>query len=152
MNPNFDSAKSVQDLLVSIKLALPDLKRLRDDLDRRQVYEDLVYRLYHQSWKIYSLQQYTLDIASQLQAIAPERPLSKDFQAIVVDGTGRVFEPKHNERWLEETRPIPEAFFHAKYFLEMVLKYGAELEFAPSTMPSGWAAVLYLYDLRHASE
>ena len=31
-----------------------------------------------------------------------------------------------NQRWTEATRPIVEAFFHARYFLEMVCKYGAE--------------------------
>jgi hypothetical protein len=46
------------------------------------------------------------------------------------------------------TRPFVEAFFHARYFLAMAVKYGRELEFPPALMPSGWAAVLYLFDLR----
>jgi hypothetical protein len=41
-----------------------------------------------------------------------------------------------------------EAFAHARYFLEMACKYGKELEEPPQIMPSGWASVLYLYDLR----
>ena len=41
-----------------------------------------------------------------------------------------------------------EAFLHAKFFLEMVVKYGKELEAAQNLLPSGWAAVLCLYDLR----
>jgi hypothetical protein len=41
-----------------------------------------------------------------------------------------------------------QAFFHARYFLEMACKYGKELESPPQFMPSGWAAVVYLYDLR----
>ncbi len=53
-----------------------------------------------------------------------------------------------NQRWVEATRPIVEAFFHAGYFLEMVCKYGKELEEPPDLLPSGWAAVLYLYGLR----
>ncbi len=32
--------------------------------------------------------------------------------------------------------------------LEMVVKYGQTLEAPPETLPSGWAAVLYLYGLR----
>jgi hypothetical protein len=32
--------------------------------------------------------------------------------------------------------------------LEKIIKYGRELEEAPPMLPSGWAAVLYLYDLR----
>ena len=67
---------------------------------------------------------------------------------IVGEGTGTAFEPGHNRRWLEVTRPILEAFFHARYFLEMAVRYGRELEHPPSMLPSGWAALLYLYDLR----
>lgn len=32
--------------------------------------------------------------------------------------------------------------------LEMVCRYGRDLDGPPTVMPSGWAAVLYLYDLR----
>jgi hypothetical protein len=53
-----------------------------------------------------------------------------------------------NERWLEITRPMLEAYFHARYFLAMVIRYGHELDEPPRMMPSGWAAVLYLYGLR----
>jgi hypothetical protein len=54
----------------------------------------------------------------------------------------------HNDRWLSETRPIIEAFFHARYFLEMAVHYGQALDKPPNAMPSGWAALLYLYNLR----
>ncbi len=62
-------------------------------------------------------------------------------------GTGQVFEMEHNRNWLEHTRPLLEAFFHAHYFLKMAVFY-AELEEPPQLLPSGWAALLYLYDLR----
>jgi hypothetical protein len=41
-----------------------------------------------------------------------------------------------------------EAFFHARFMLEMIVKFGRSLEEPPQTLPSGWATVLYLYDLR----
>jgi hypothetical protein len=50
--------------------------------------------------------------------------------------------------WLETTRPIVEAFFHARYFLEMAVRYGKKLKMPPAMLPSGWAAFLYLYNLR----
>ena len=53
-----------------------------------------------------------------------------------------------NDRWLAATRPIVEAFFHARYFLEMVVKYGKELKSPPAVLPSGWAAVLCLFNMR----
>ena len=51
-------------------------------------------------------------------------------------------------QWLAVTRPILEAFFHALYFLEMAVKYGKELKYPPNRLPSGWASLLYLYNLR----
>ena len=62
-------------------------------------------------------------------------------------GTHLQFEPDHKARWLEVTRPIVEAFFHARYFLEMAVRYG-ELEDPPNPLPSGYAALLCLYGLR----
>ena len=70
------------------------------------------------------------------------------FERIVADGTGKKWERDHNERWLGETRPIIEALFHAKYMLDMACKYARELDEPPKFMPSGWAALLYLYNLR----
>jgi hypothetical protein len=55
---------------------------------------------------------------------------------------------EHNGRWLAETRPIVEAFFHARTTLEFTIRYGRELAEPPQMLPSAWAAVLYLYNLR----
>ncbi|KAB2833415.1 MAG: hypothetical protein F9K48_08480 [Candidatus Brocadia sp.] len=82
------------------------------------------------------------------EKLMPDYPLNDDFLAIVGEGTNRIFSKADNKRWAEATRPIVEAFLHAKYFLEMMVKYGKELDYPPVTMPSGWAAVLYLYNLR----
>jgi hypothetical protein len=67
---------------------------------------------------------------------------------IVEEGTGKIFKPEDNRNWETVTRPMLEAFFHARFFLEMAVKYGKELKTPPQTLPSGWAAVLYLYNLR----
>lgn len=48
---------------------------------------------------------------------------------------------------MEVTRPILEAFFHARYFLEMAVRY-AGLEAPPQALSSGYAALLYLFGLR----
>ena len=78
----------------------------------------------------------------------PNLPLNPWFMQIVEQGTAGEFSMEVNQRWLEATRPILEAFFHARYFLEMACKYGKELNEPPDSLPSGWAAVLYLYGLR----
>ncbi|MFO0686909.1 MAG: hypothetical protein U0234_32900 [Sandaracinus sp.] len=87
-------------------------------------------------------------MVAALRALAPERPLSPYLEEILAEGTGIEFTPEHNGRWTEVTRPIVEAFVHARYFLEMAAKYGRELEAPPRIMPSGWAALLYFYGLR----
>ena len=111
-------------------------------------YEDPVYRFYHQSSKVCYLQHTTLKIVDSLKALAPHLELNRWFLEIVAAGTGKKFTMEDNKRWPEVTRPIVEAFFHAKYFLEMGVNYGAELSEPPQPMPSGWAAFLYLFNLR----
>ncbi|HUE86639.1 MAG TPA: hypothetical protein VMO26_11250 [Vicinamibacterales bacterium] len=66
-------------------------------------------------------------------------PLNAQFMAIVADGTGKTFTLEDNARWPEATRPILEAFFHVRY---------AHLDAPPRPLPSGYAALLYLFDLR----
>jgi hypothetical protein len=140
----FDQAK----LLVNLKAALPDLEKLLAEVSSHWGYEDPVYRFYHQSFKVYRLQDTTRSIVDALQAIAPGRELNDDFLRIVRSGTGRAFQESDNARWPEVTRPMVEAFFHARHFLEMAVRYGHELEGPVQMLPSGWASVLYLYDLR----
>ena len=132
-------------LLQNIK---SDLHALEEILERTARAEDLVYRFYHQSFKVYRIQSLTELMVAKFQALAPHLPLNKTFMEIVREGTGRQFTMSDNENWNSITRPMLEAFFHARYFLEMACKYGKELESAPEILPSGWAAVLYLYNLR----
>ena len=124
------------------------MEKLLHDCSGHWGYEDPVYRFYHQSFKVYRLQAATRSIVSALQALAPRHKLNDWFLQIVTEGTGKVFDQEHNRHWLETTRPFVEAFFHARYFLEMAVHYGKELDSPPNTLPSGWAAFLYLYQLR----
>ena len=117
-------------------------------VNEKWVYENLTYRFYHQSFKVYGLQAYTLQIVELLQSLRPELPMNSWFMDIVKAGTGKEFRDEDNSHWLETTRPMLEAFFHARYFLEMICKYGKQLDKPPTCIPSGWAAVLYLYNLR----
>ena len=82
-----------------------------------------------------------------LAALLRERTLNPWFLEIVGEGTGKLFVPEDNADWLRITRPILEAFFHARFFLEMATRY-ADLTKPPRPLPSGYAALLYLYDLR----
>ena len=135
-------------LLTAIKAALPMLEELWQQANSHWGYEDPVYRFYHQSFKVYQLHAQTTQIVNALQELAPHLPLNSWFRQIVDEGAAEQFSLEVNQRWTEATRPILEAFFHARYFLEMVCKYGKELEEPPDSLPSGWAAVLELYGLR----
>ena len=41
-----------------------------------------------------------------------------------------------------------EAFWHTKYFINMMVKYAKELETVEMTLEPSMAAVLYLFELR----
>jgi hypothetical protein len=137
-----------QTLLDATKASLAELENLR--LEFTVMYEDRVYRFYHGSFKVYSLQDTTLRAVEIFRGIGEETDskLCEWFERIVADGTGRAFEMEHNASWPQHTRPIVEAFLHAKYFWEMMIKYGNELESAPAILPDGWAAILELYNQR----
>ena len=89
-----------------------------------------------------------MQIVAALRSLRPDGPLNPWFEQIVKEGTGKEFQPEHNRRWLQETRPILEAFFHARTMLELVVRYARELQEPPQMLPSGWAALLCLYNLR----
>jgi hypothetical protein len=79
--------------------------------------------------------------------LLPNRPLNEWFLEIVSQGTGKIFTPEANADWCRTTRPMLEAFFHARFFLEMAIRY-SDLAEPPRPLPSGYAALLYLYGLR----
>jgi hypothetical protein len=135
-------------LLAATKQALPRLEELLKQVCGHWGYEDPVYRFYHQSMKVYWLQSGIKEIAETLQQLAPHLPLNPGFRQIVDEALAEPFTMDVNQRWLPATRPILEAFFHARYFLEMVCQYGSALSEPPEILPSGWAAVLCLYQLR----
>lgn len=134
-------------LLANLRARHAELLELLEDVSNHWGYEDPVYRFYHQSFKVYALQSTTRAIVDRLADLLPDQPLHPWFPAIVDAGTGHRFELEHNARWTEITRPKLEAFFHARFFLEMAVRY-ATLEQPPSSLPSGHAALLYLYGLR----
>jgi len=90
------------------------------------------------------------ELEDLLKLIAPDgTKFCAYFEELLQAGANdKRFEMDHNLEWTRHTRPFVEAFFHARYFLEMAVKYGATLEKAPELMLSGWAVLLCLYDIR----
>ena len=147
MNTNLAADEKLRHLLLQrIKQRLPELENYLAASEG--AVEEGAYRFYHQSFKVYFFQAHIEHIVKLLREILPERPLNSWFESIISEGTGKTFDMTHNQAWLIHTGPILEALFHAQYFLKMMCKYGKTLETLPSPMPSGWAAILYLYDLR----
>ena len=134
-------------LLANVHAQHEALKALLDASSDHWGFEDPVYRFYHQSFKVFWLQQQTDTIVRRLSGLLPDRPLHPWFLQIVRQGTGKEFVTSDNDRWTLVTRPVVEAFFHARFFLEMAVRY-AVLEAPPRPLPSGYAALLYLYQLR----
>lgn len=145
-----NSLRKDDELLANIQARWSELAELLEEISSHWVYEDLVYRFYHQSFKVYALQSETKRIVAALQSVAPNATtFSPMFEEIYQAGaSGKQFEIEHNQQWTLHTRIFLEAFFHAKFFLEMAVEYGKELQAAPTPLPSGWAALLCLYDLR----
>jgi hypothetical protein len=134
-------------LVQSLRRNRGELEKLLEQSSNHWGYEDPIYRFYHQSFKIYGLQAQTRSLVDRLQSLAPDLPLNSWFVQIVDEGTGKEFKSEDNALWPEVTRPILEAFFHARYFLEMAVRY-ANLEAPPRPLPSGYAALLELFGVR----
>ena len=139
-------------LLKNIKTNMPELERVLEDVKDHWGEEDAIYRFYHHSFKVYRIQELTERIVKVLRKLHYKKDGELDvyFETIYLEGTcrNREWTHSHNLIWATTTRPFLEAFFHAKYFLEMAVKYGKELEEAPQMLPSGWASLLCLYRLR----
>jgi len=136
-------------LLARIKQRLPELEELLAEIEDHWGEEDGVYRFYHQSFKVFGLQDFVKTAFKLIEEIGgADDPPSEWYCQIVKEGTEHDFNERTNAEWLQQTRPILEAFWHTKYFLSMMVKYAKTLESAPRVLPSGWAAVLYLFELR----
>ena len=138
-------------VLRNLKKQMPKLESILKQVEDHWGYEDKVYRYYHGSFKLYYLQDLTLSIWKVLKSVSPHKnkhDMNEDFLRIICEGGGHKFDISHNKEWSKRGRPILEAFFHAKYFLEMAVKYGNKLKRAPQVMPSGWASLMYLYNIR----
>lgn len=133
-----------QKLLDDIKLNLHDLESLYGELNLFK--DEVMYRFYHQSFKVFryqSLAKWTIEVLSKINP-----NLNKWFLEIVEKGTGKEFDLKMNDNWLKETAPIVEAFWHCHYFIHAIISCGQRLKVVPELLDSEWAAILYLYNSR----
>jgi hypothetical protein len=135
-------------LLHNIKANLAEIERLYKHFTALE--EDYIYRFYHQSFKVFGAIEGIKTAKFLFEKIAPAETKINDWYSQIADeAIGKSFDwEKTNADWLNETRPILEAFWHSKYFLEQMISCANDLDESPQILPSGWAAVLYLYNLR----
>jgi hypothetical protein len=136
----FTNLKAHHDELVSLLASVSE-----------QIYEDTVYRFYSGSAKLFHhAPQRTGEIVAALRKLAPTgTQLCPLFEHIYEDGGHeKPFALEYNADRDLYGRPFVEAFFHARYFLEMAVKYGKILDETPAYLPSGWASLLCLYRIR----
>lgn len=134
-------------LVKNLNASKDKLSELLEKANNHWTYEDAIYRFYHYSFKAYYIQETTKNIVNELKNLLPDVELNKMFLQIVEEGTNKKFILEHNKEWLLHVRPLVEAFFHAKYFLEMAVRY-SHYQQCPNILPSGFASILYLYNLR----
>jgi hypothetical protein len=145
MNTRQDQSEK---LLNRIKANLPEIENLYRVFTGYE--EDYVYRFYHQSFKVFGAIEEIKKARDLFEKIAPDGiSLNEWYCRIADEATGKSFDwEKTNQKWIHEMRPILEAFWHSKYFLKQTLDSGTKLQKSPQILPSGWAAVLFLYNLR----
>lgn len=139
-------------LLDNIFSKLEEAKQLLEEVNGEWKGEDGVYRFYHNSFKVFYVNETTTKIVDFLKELCPLE-FNPMFKEIIDDGLSRSFGPETNSNWSAETRPCLEAFFHARCMLEMVVKYGEKfqnqgLTDPPQSLPTGWGLVLHLFKLR----
>lgn len=138
----------VHALLRRIKARHKELSNLYAQVSGESVYEEALHRFYHQSFKVYRVQDVTLRIVEALRSLGPEGfQFHPFFLEIVNAGQRKRFTLDCNARWVAEAAPIVTAFLHARAFLEFAVTYGHTLDEAPQPMPYGWAALTELYQL-----
>lgn len=143
--------KEGQKLLDALKKNLPELEERLKNTKGHWQGEDGFYRFYHGSLKVYYLQketQKTVDLINKIREDADLESLNSQFLDIIAQGTNVTFNLEHNKNWAYHTRPIVEAFLHSKEMLIYSIKYAKSLNVAPSMLPSGWATILYLFNIR----
>jgi hypothetical protein len=124
------------------------------------VYEDRMYRFYHASLKVFWMQDEIEDTMKLFKKLSPSRPYSFDkwFLQIIEDAKSQgLFKREYNKDFPSHARPVVEAYLHCKYFLEMLAE-STKLKEDPMVsckegrifgIPSGYAAILELYNLRY---
>jgi hypothetical protein len=78
-------------LLSRLKERSSELNTLLAKMENHWGMEDGVYRFYHQSFKVYAVQELIEEAVELLQSLLPGRPMNAWFRPIVSEGSGKTF-------------------------------------------------------------
>jgi len=128
-------------LLKAMREAHADLKELLKKMESHWEYEDLVYRFYHHSYKAQFAADLGNEVFDRLLSLVPWG--HRECPVFVRRLRARCRRP-----WtMRRSRADIELMLHARYFLEMAVRYGRRYKRGPNPMPSGYAALMCLYGL-----
>ena len=138
----------MRELLDAIRHRRAEIEELQRGLEAAEA--DGVLGYYEPGVEIYQLQPAVRAARKFLAALAPAGiELNPGFLEVCRGACARRFEWEANPGdWGAETRPILEGFWHCRYFVRMLARFGCEPEAASGPMSPGRAAVLCLYGLR----
>lgn len=151
MNANSLSAKEKKfgtELFKNIMELHQEMVARLTDVEISEMY--FMNNFYSQSYKVYKIQRYTMDIIALLRRLCPSgmvfNPL---FEEISKAGTKDTkFDLEHNDRWLVVTRPMLEAFLHARFFLSKAVECGCKFDGPPEQLisqPLEWVTIYRLF-------
>ena len=138
-----------KELYDNVRLQMPWLQPMLTRMRSRWTYDNSVECLYRGSSQVFFLHHEITEIVKALKSLLNVE-LNKQFIKIISEGM-RPYEidydlSKDKATFEERARRTLEAFFHCKFFLEMICKYGS-LERKPTSADNGWSAILRLYDI-----
>lgn len=129
-------------LLAQLREAHDDLKQLLKKMESHWEVEDLVYRFYHHSAKVHYAAELGNEVFDRLLSVVPWG--HRECPVFIRRLRARC---RRGRTWRRARADI-ELMLHAHYFLKMAVKYGKKYRRGPNPMPSGYAALMYLYGLR----
>ena len=103
-------------LLKNLRAEKQSLENLLASCNDHWGYEDPIYRFYHQSFKVFFLQESTKSIVSALRALLPEQPINEWFEKIVNNGLGQVLRTRPMKIGLPKYAPFSKHFFTPNIF------------------------------------
>lgn len=137
-------------LLSNIEANLPELQKIQTDFNKFYL-EDVVYRFYHQSFKVYYGQDQIRKAVKLFEKLSPETGINPWFLEIVADATKEGFDHSHNRNWLKHTRPIVECFLHCSFFINTLVDVHhkhRQNKLCKGFLDTDYAAVAYLFNIR----